>query len=157
MARSATAEVEGQVSEDSADEKQTRKRVDPSTLDPNEKVVLSFHIPAGMRVQLRTEAESAGKSEAQYVRDMVAGQIGYTIPESFNERRGRVGQYSGLSEEEKKAAIKAENDKKRDNVAKLLAAVNAGQIGDDVLAALGIDKASLPKPRTAKDDAEDAA
>lgn len=140
-------EVTSEAPSESATENASRKRVDLTTLDPNDKVVFSFHVPAGMRLQLRQLAQDAGTTEADHVRGMLAGMIGYTIPDSFVEKRGRTGQYSGLTEDERKAAIKAENDKKRGNVNRLLAAVEAGQISDDVLAALGISKDDLPKPR----------
>ena len=148
MARSATVEADAEGTE----EKQSRKRVDPATLGPDEKILLSFNVPAGMRVELKRLATEQNVSETQFVRNMIASQIGYAVPESFNERKGRVGKYSNLSEDERKAAIKAEQETKRQNVAKLLEAVGNGQISTEMLAALGIDPSALPKPRAAKDD-----
>lgn len=144
-------DTENDANETPEENESKRKRVDLTTLDPNDKVILSFFVPAGLRLELRKLAEANEETETNYVRNLIASQVGYTIPDSFNERKHRAGQYSGMSDAEKKAAIAAENKEKRDNVAKLLALVANGGIEASKLAELGIDPSALPKPRKGKD------
>lgn len=144
----ATATTDVETQEVTETETNTRKRIDPSTLDPNAKVIVSFHVPAGMRVAMRKAAEEGKVTEAEWARNLLAQNLEYTIPDSFIERKGRASvKYAGMTEEEKKLAIKAENDAKRDNVTNLLRLAHSGKIPEDMLAALGIDLSALPKPR----------
>lgn len=132
-----------------------RKRVDVEALaasNPNEKVVLSLNIPAGLKLAIRKAADTSDISEAQYVRDLLSEKFEYVIPDEFNERKHRTGKYAGLSEEEKKAAIARDNATKRDTVNKLLAQIASGGIDQETLARLGIDPSMLPKPRAEKDE-----
>lgn len=154
----ATATLEAPETEATATtESKKRKRVNVDELasqNPHEKVLLNIPFPAEMRVMLRSQAEQANVSEAQFVRDLVADRLGYEVPASFNERKHRIGQFSGLSDEEKKAKIAEANKAKREQVNTLLAAIAAGNIPTDKLAELGIDVSLLPKPRKAGDDDE---
>ena len=154
-----TQEIETQTQSENGEHEDTaenkRQRVDLDKLaaeNPHEKVSFQLPMPAEMRVMVRKGAEDAKASEAQYIRDLVARDLGYTVPESFNERKRRTGAYSGLSEEEKKEAIKAANAQKREQVNALLAAIGSGAIDSAKLAALGIDVSLLPKPRAEKEE-----
>lgn len=145
-------EIETQTEDTAEDTNGTskRQRVDIEKLaaeNPNEKITLAFQVPAGMRLELKKLAETAGVTEAQYVRDMVAEKIGYDVPEEFNERKRRSGVYAGMTEEEKKAVIAQQAAEKRANVNKLLMAIASGAVPQDVLDSLGIDVDDLPKPK----------
>lgn len=150
MARNATAEVESAESETGQSK---RKRVDINSLatqNPHEKLIVAIPVPAEMRVLIRQHAEQNGVSEAQYIRDLVATNLGYVVPESFNERKRRASAFA--SEEERKAFQKEQANKKRENVNKMLAAIQSGKIDASVLESLGIDLNALPKPRSADND-----
>jgi hypothetical protein len=139
------AGTETQVSKNGAS-KSNRKRVDVEALaneNPHERVTLALHVPAEMRVLIRKAAESADVSEAQYVRDVLAGQIGYTVPAEFNERKRRAGT---MTDEEKEKIQEA----KRQTVAELLKKVQENADAQELLANLGIDISLLPKPRGRK-------
>lgn len=148
-------EVTEQPQENGTDEVSAkRKRVDVEALaasNPNEKVVLSLNIPAGLKLAIRKASDASDISEAQYVRDLLSEKFEYTIPDEFNERKHRSGKYAGLTEEEKKAAIARDNATKRDTVNRLLAQIASGGIDQETLNRLGIDPSMLPKPRADKD------
>lgn len=146
--------VETQAADETpAETKGKRKRVDVAALaaqNPNEKVVLTLHIPAGLKVKIKETADGQDVSEAEFVRNLLGKELSYEIPAEFNERkRGRAG----MSEEEKEK----QNATKRDNVNKILAAVAAGAIDPELLKSLGVDPANLPKPRSVKKEEEAAA
>jgi hypothetical protein len=127
-----------------------RKRVDVATLDPNEKVVISVQVPAGLKLAVRKAAEAQEDSETQFVRNLIARELGYEIPESFNERKSRTGAYAGMTAEEKEEAQKAEQARKRDAVTNLLATVHENPEAAAILATLGLSLDDLPKPRAKK-------
>jgi hypothetical protein len=152
MARNdtATVETEAQNGETAEQNETKRQRIDPATLEPDTKVSLLVPVPAGLRVALRKVAEEKGVSEAQYVRDLLAVQMEYSVPESFNERKRRVGAYAGMTEEQKKEAIAAQAAEKRANVAKMLETIQSNAALAEQLKAAGIDIDALPKPKAAK-------
>src|SRR5688572_29355096 len=118
---SATAErpVETQNDEQPAETGGKRKRVDVAAVassDPHAKILVNLPVPAEMRVMIREKAEAANVSEFQYIRDLVARDLGYSVPASFNERKSRAGAYAGMTEEQKKQAIAEANKAKRDQV-----------------------------------------
>lgn len=110
-------------------EKAKRERVDLDTLPDDEKVMISFAVPAGMKKLLNKRGEEAQMSGASWARDQLASVLGYEIPDEFSERT-RTGKYSGMTEEEVKAAKAAESKAKRDQVAALLKSLK----GNDQLA-----------------------
>lgn len=103
-------------------EKRKRERVQLETLDAGERVQQTFALPAGMKLALEKLAESESLSPSAYVRKMVATQIEYVIPASFDERT-REAKYN--SEEDKKAAQKTRNDERREFAKMLMAAAKA--------------------------------
>lgn len=111
------------------EEKAKRERVDLDTLPDDEKVMISFAVPAGMKKLLNKRGEEAQMSGATWARDQLASVLGYEIPDEFSERT-RTGKYSGMSEEEIKAAKAAESKAKRDQVSALLKSLK----GNDQLA-----------------------
>lgn len=155
MARNATAEIE-ETQTDSETGQSKRQRVDVNALaqsNPHEKLIVALPVPAEMRVLIRQQAESQGISEVQYIRDTVAGSLGYTVPASFNERKRRT---SAMTEEERKAHAKAVANERREQVNRMLAAIQSGAIDTAQLEALGIDLTKLPKPRKAGDDEDES-
>lgn len=153
-AEDTTVEETTSVQTETTDETTTkRERVDIEKLaaeNPNEKVTLAVSIPAGLKLAIKQRADADDLSETQFVRNLLAAQFEYTIPESFTERRGRTGKYSGMTEEDKAAAIKAENEKKRNVVSNVLAALHENEAARDILLAMGINPDDLPKPRARK-------
>lgn len=152
----ATATAERPQTEETATK--SRKRVDASavaTENPLEKLTINLAVPAEMKVLLRDAAQKSSVSETQFARDVLARHLGYTVPEQFNERKGRKGAFAGMTEEERKAAIAEQNAKKRDNVNKILEAIASGNIDLAKLSELGIDPTLLPKPRTAKNGSKE--
>ena len=107
---------------DTAVEKRKRERVQLETLDAGERVQQAFALPAGMKLALEKLAEAENLSPSAYVRRLVATQIEYVIPASFDERT-RESKYT--SEEEKKAAQKTRNDERREFAKMLMAAAKA--------------------------------
>lgn len=147
MARNDTATL-SETETETNQPKATRKRIDVAELaaqNPHEKVVVAIPVPAEMRVLLRQQAEQQEVSEAQYIRDMLAGSLGYTVPASFNERKRRATAFE--SEEARKEHIKQQAAERRNNVNNILKAIAAGQFDAAKLAELGIDVSALPKPR----------
>lgn len=140
---------------DAEKNKAKREKVDIAKLaaeKPNEKVTLSFQIPAGPMLKLHQNAEEGKVANSEYVRGLVATAVGYEIPADFADRRGRP---SGMSDEEKAA----QNAKKRDNVNAILATVKSRADDPDVaalLAKLGITADDLPSVRGPRKKKEEA-
>jgi hypothetical protein len=140
-----TEETQTETTNSEPEGKRKRAKVDLDSLNDNDKVIVSFNVPAGMRKLFRTNSDAAKVSEAKYLRDLLATELGYAVPAEFDER-GRKST-AGLSEEEKKA----QNDAKRKNVAAILAAIAANPDLANTLAAQGIDVTNLPKSRAPKE------
>lgn len=150
----ASATVETQATDETASK---RKRVDVEAVaasDPQAKILMNLPVPAEMRVKIREAAEASNVSEFQYIRDIVARELNYTVPASFNERKTRAGQYAGMTDEEKKEAIAKANAAKREQVNSLLAKIASGEVDPALLEQLGIDVSALPKPRAAKNGSD---
>lgn len=91
--------------------------------DPTERVSIMVGMPFEMKELLKAAADKAenedgstGQPVAEFVRDLLADHLGYTIPQRTSKR---VRRYA--SEEEKKAAQKARGKERRATIKNLLA------------------------------------
>jgi pyruvate/2-oxoglutarate/acetoin dehydrogenase E1 component len=121
-----TAEI--QTSENGASantEAAKRERVDPSTLDPMDKVTVVVTIPAAMKVAMIKAGEASNVVASAWARDVLAERLEFTIPPSFLEgaRLSRFG-----SEEDRKAATAAKAKEQREIMKAALAAIKAGKL-----------------------------
>lgn len=119
--------------DETAENKSKRERVDPATLAPQEKVTLALTLPAEFVVMLTKAGEEKSLVTSAYARQVLADAFGYTIPESFTERT-RSSKYS--SEEERIAEQKKRTTQNRENTKKALAALK--ELNPELAAALGI-------------------
>ena len=142
MARKRGTEMATDVSEIVADEtiedesedevKAKRERVDLETLDPNEKVMLSVSMPAGLKLAILKAGEEASKAGSIFALEVLAQRFEYALPDTFLKRT-RKHKYA-TPEEAKEAAAKAAKAH-RENVKAILAALKANP---DAAANLGI-------------------
>lgn len=113
-------------------EKAKRERVDLEALDPNERVQFSVTMPAGLKLALIKAGEAEKIAGSAHARNLLANAVGYTVPDSFNERT-RSHKYA--TPEEAKAATANAAKERRELMKKIMAAAKNGDID---LAALGI-------------------
>lgn len=84
-------------------------------------------MPPGLKDAIKEHAESKGKSSMEYVRELIAADLGYELPAAAS--RTRTSKYA--TAEEREAAQKAKAKERRDLVKDLLAKHRAAQGGDE--------------------------
>lgn len=139
---------EGQTTEGTATDTGTGKRakrepVDFTKLGPNEMVSLNVRVPNGLRSKLEEDSTKQEISIPQYVTRMLADAYEYTLPEVAKKSRKKY-----TTDEERKAAQKASQEKSRTTTKALLDAAQSGK--------LGIDIEALVRDYVAKQAAEEA-
>lgn len=80
-------------------------------------------MPPGLKDRIKEHADSIGQSSMQYIRELVARDLGYELPAATE--RTRVSKYA--SAEEKEAATKAKAKERRDLIKDLMAKHRAAQ------------------------------
>ena len=108
-------------------------------MSKSEKHTVTTSLPSEVRDALKGDAASRDLSDNAVVREIVALHYGFRIVD--NASTARIGKYAGLSKEEVNARRNAENQTKRDRMAKIMAAIEDGQIPAELLAKLGISVA----------------
>ncbi len=116
-------------------EESKRERVDLATLAPHDKVTITLSVPVEFKRMVNAKADESDQSAAEYLRDLSVKHFNYELPKSFVEvKRGRTSvKYAGMTAEEKKEAIKKENDTKRKNMARIMELIAAGQLDASAL------------------------
>lgn len=91
--------------------------------DLNERTHLVITIPLGLKIALDKRAADSQISTSAMVRNMVAQEFDYTLPDST---RTRARKYA--TEEERQAALKQRRDERNNLFKALLAKYKAGEI-----------------------------
>jgi hypothetical protein len=102
----------------------------------SEKKSVTTALPKPVLDALKAEATQRDLTDNSIVREIVAAHYGFKI---VDNKVPRVGKYVGLTKEEANAKRNAENQKNRARMAKILAAIENGDIPADLLAKLDID------------------
>lgn len=109
--------------------------VEPVAVAPvkedKDRETLALTVPEELNNIVEAKAKELGLSKAAYVRNLLAREHSYTIPEDFGSKR----KYA--TDDERKAAVAANAKKRNEMVAKLLKAYRAGKIDIDALIAMG--------------------
>lgn len=121
---------------------------------PRTSIMFGTNVPIEMKDLLDKAAEGVGKTAAVWLRELLATTVGYTLPAQI-ARKGRAAnvKYANMSEDEKKAAIAADQKADRQKAAALLAALEAGDLNVDLAEILAKYKPAERAPRKAKDEA----
>ena len=105
--------------------------------NPNEKdsdrETIALTVPDELKTLVEGRAKEQNLSTAAYVRELLAREFTYTIPEDFGTKR----KYA--NDEERKAAQKANAQKRNKMVKQLMAAVKAGKIDLAAIMAMAED------------------
>lgn len=96
-------------------------------------------LPTQVLDLLKADATKRDITDNSVVREIVAAHYGFKI---LDNKVTRIGRYVGLSKEDAKAAKNADQQKKRDRMNRILAAIENGDIPEDVLAKLGLSTAA---------------
>lgn len=125
----------------------SRNVVKLEDLEPLEKVSQPVRMPAEMKILLQSAAEKADKSATVWAREVLAAELGYTVPAEFgkSERAGGARTAGGAEKKAKAAGRRAV-------IKALLEKYKAGEIEIDESAVEAARTAALAKADEADAD-----
>lgn len=122
---------------------------------PRTTITVATNVPPDMKSVIDKVAESAGKSTAVWVRELLASTVNYELPPAIAKGR-KTNKYEGMTDEQKKQAQAAEQAAKRHTAAALLAALDAGDLNVDLASILEKYKPATRAPRKTESVSTDA-